>query len=164
MQARFFQRLSWHSILCGVAGGVFLATSAPRVLKECRGPIGPVAPFHTTDYFLTALLGAPGGSERLIHVFSALPPGEPVAVIVPENDWANAFTGLILGYFGWPREVRIVPIRRDNADANLQALQQAPLAAIFFSGVNPPTSAQPVIPLGRDLVVVPAPVKKQGRQ
>lgn len=109
---------------------------------------------------MSALLGTPGGSERLVHVFSALPSAEPAAVIIPDGDWANIFTGLIIAYFGWPREVRMVPIKRENADANLKTLQETPLSAIFFCGVTPPASMPPGILLGRDLAVVFAPVRK----
>jgi hypothetical protein len=134
-----------------------VTVSAPLVWGLCRGGEagGPGAPYHTTDYFLSSLLGTPGGSERLIHVFSALPAKAPVAVVIPDGDWESNFTAYILTYFGWPREVRLIVVNRENAQSQLQALNQAPLAAIFFCGVIPPASKQPGIRLGTDLVIVP---------
>jgi hypothetical protein len=132
-------------------------TSAPRVWEAGRGggAGGAVTPYHTTDYFLSALLGTPGGSERLIQVFSALPAKVPVAVVVPEGDWGSTFTAYILTYFGWPREVRLIAVNRENGRSQLQSLDQASLAAVFFCGVTPPAQMQPVIRLGTDLVIVP---------
>ena len=143
-----------------LAGCAFVGTSAPRVWNSCRGGVGPVTPFHTTDYFLSALLGTPGGSEHLLHAFSALPENRPVAVFVPDGDWANTFTAYILAYFGWPREVRLIAVKRENAWEQLQALDQTSLSAIFFCGIEPPAALQPVIRLGTDLVVVETPVRK----
>ena len=91
----------------------------------------------------------------MIHVFSALPAGSPVVVIFPDGNWSANFTAFILTYFGWPREVRLVPVSRENAKSRLDGLDRASLAAIFFCGVNPPAQMQPVIRLGRDLVIVP---------
>ncbi len=114
-----------------------------------------MAPFHTTDYFLSTLLGAPGGSERLIHVFSALPAKAPVAVVIPKAQWGSMLTAYILAYFGWPREVRLIEVTRENVNNRLQALDQTQLAAIFFCGVSPAATSQPGIRLGTNLVVMP---------
>jgi len=129
--------------------------SAPLVWEACRGAEGPVGPFRTTDYFLSSLLGTPGGSERLLHVFSALPAKAPVAVVIPEGDLASNFTAYILTYFGWPREVRLIAVKPENAASQLQTLEQTPFAAIFYCKVTPPASRQPVVRLGRNLVVTP---------
>ena len=99
----------------------------------------------------------PDGSERLIHVFAALPAHAPVAVMVLEGDWRSIITGYILNYFGWPREVRVIAVNRENARSQFQALDQASLAAIFFCGIPPPADLPPAIRLGSDLVIVPTP-------
>jgi hypothetical protein len=147
----------WHALVCGGLGCAFLVISAPLVWKACRsgGAGGPITPYHTTDDFLSVLLGTPNGSERLIHVFAALPTKAPVAVVVPNGDHGQTFTAFILTYFGWPREVRLIAVNRENARRQLQALDQASLSAIFFCGVTPPKDLKPVIRLGTDLVIVP---------
>jgi len=157
VRTRPFLPLVWHTLVCAGLGCAFLIISVPRVWEACRvGAARPVTPYHTTDYFLSALVG-PGGSERLIHVFAALPAQAPVAAVVLEGDWRSILAGYILNYFGWPREVRVIAVNRENARSQLQALDRASLAAIFFCGITPPADMQPALRLGNDLVIVPTP-------
>lgn len=78
-----------------------------------------------------------------------------MAVVIPDGELASNFTAYILTYFGWPREVRLIAVNGENARRRFEALDQASLAAIFFCSVTPPAHLQPVIRLGKDLVIVP---------
>ena len=63
-------------------------------------------------------------------------------------------------YFGWPREIQLVEVNRQNARAKLEALDQNALSAIFFCGIAPPASFRPAIRLGTDLTVVTTPLER----
>jgi hypothetical protein len=133
----------------------YLVVSTPKVWNACRAPLLAITPNHSSDYFLTPLLGAPGGSERLTKAFASLPTNTPVAAIIPDGDVESNFTAYLLTYIAWPREVQLVAVNRENASARLEALGRDSLSAVFFCGVAPPAALEPAIRLGRNLVVVP---------
>jgi hypothetical protein len=134
----------------------FVIMGAPRVWEAIRErSFGPIQPYHTTNSYAVALLKVHHGSERLIQVFSALPPTRPIAVILLDGNDESIFVGSLVSYFGWPREMRSVPVRRANAARQLQSLDRASLAAIFFCGIDPPAAMPPVIRIGSGLVMVP---------
>jgi hypothetical protein len=137
-------------------GGAFVIISAPHVWEAVRiTSFGPILQYHTTNIYMVALLKVRDGPERLLKVFSALPPKRPIAVVLPEGNEENIFVSYVVSYFAWPREVHFVPVKRANAIRQLESLDRASLAAIFFCGINPPAAMQPVIRIGSGLVMVP---------
>jgi hypothetical protein len=140
-----------------VLGGAFVIVGAPRIWEARRADsFGSIQPHHTTNNYMAGLLQAPDGSERLQQALSTLPQRRPIAVILPETNEESIFVSYLLTYFSWPREVRHVPIRRDNAISQMSSLDREALAAIFFCGIDPPGGMQPVIRIGSGLVMVTA--------
>lgn len=144
------------AITCAVLGCAFVVVGAPHVWEALRAQhFGPALPYHTSNIYFSGLLHIPNGSERLQYAFSALPPDRPVAVVLRDDDEESTFVGYLVSYFGWPREVRFLPLKPENAAGQLQSLDRAPLGAIFFHGIDPPVTMQPVIRIGSGLVMIP---------
>ena len=155
-RTRSFFLLIRHAIVCAVLSGAFLIMAVPQVGEALRGTtFGPALPYQTTNSYLSVLCKVSDGSERLQQALDALPPKRPVAVILPDGIEENIFVSYVVSYFAWPREVHFVPVNRANAEHQLQALDRAELAAIFFSGMNPPSGLQPVLRIGAGLVMFP---------
>ncbi len=121
-----------------------------------RAPgFGPILPYQTTNSYGVGLLRVQDTSERLLRIFSALPPKEPVAVFLLDADDRSLFLSYLVSYFAWPREVQSIPVTRANASTHLQALDRTAVAAIIFCGLEPPPTMHPIIRIGSGLAVVP---------
>lgn len=156
--------LIWHAVACAVLGSAFLIVSAPHVWEAIRATsFGPILPYHTTNSYMVTLLNVQDGSERLLLASAALPPKRPIAVVlIDRNEEGSAIlSSYLVSYFNWPREVHLVPVKRENAARKLLSLDRASLAAIFFCGMDPPPGLQPVIRIGSGLVMVPTAAKPE---
>ncbi|MGI9087019.1 MAG: hypothetical protein ACR2HH_04635 [Chthoniobacterales bacterium] len=156
MRKQTFLSLGWRGLASGILGTAFLWVSAPKVWEALRpSGFGPILPYHTTNSYGVNLLHVQNASERILAAFAALPPQQPVAVILPEDDERSIFLSYLVGYFGWPREVRAIAITHQNAQQELQKLDHSSIAAIFFCGLEPPAGMRPVMRIGTGLTMVP---------
>jgi hypothetical protein len=126
------------------------------------GKFGPAAPFHTTNLYLNFLVGDPAGSEHLLKALAALPEKEPVAVIFREANDSDTLLAYLVAYFAWPRPIKSLPIDRDNAGSQMQALRATPLSAAFFCGVKPPPHIQSIVRIGDGLAMARRLASKNG--
>ncbi len=83
-----------------------------------------------------------------------------MAVVIPDGDWGSNFTAYILTYFGWPREVRLIVVNRENARSQCKRSINHRWPRSSFVESTPPASKQPGFRLGTDLVVVPTAAKE----
>ena len=158
MRTRSFLPLSPHACACLLLGLGFLWFSAPEVWRAIRATsFGPVLPYHTTNSYMVSLLGVEDGSERLLRAAAMLPPGRPVVILRPDGAGQDVavFSSFLVSYFNWPHEVRLIPVKRENAALQLDSIDRASVAAIFFCGIDPPPGMQPLVRIGKGLVMVP---------
>ena len=155
MTKRFPLSLLAHAVICASLAVTFLVVGAPGIRQAWRGRFPQIHADHSTDEELFWALEVPDGSRRLRAAFAKLADTRPVAVILPEGRMDKLFLGLVVNYFGWPREVTIVPVTKENAASRLQALDQSALGAIFFCETPPPPGMETPIPIGAGLVMVP---------
>lgn len=149
MQRRARFSLIGHSAVCAIAAAAFVCIAAKHVALS--GQFGPVLPFHTTNSYLATTINSRAGSERLLEVFALLPEKEPVAVIYRDEEEVDTFIAFAVIYFAWPRKVEAFPVRRENLTSQMQALADAPVSAVFFCGVKPPSGTEPLIRIGDGL-------------
>ncbi|MEP6809983.1 MAG: hypothetical protein ABI992_07050 [Chthoniobacterales bacterium] len=121
-------------------------------------PVGNFRPwlkFHSTDNYLSALIGRDSGSEFLLHAFAALPAKAPIAVVYSEESNADTFLSYLVTYLAWPRAVRAVAVTSSTYASKLGKLDTTGLCAVIFCGVPPPPNTQNRVRLGENLVLVP---------
>ena len=161
MRTRALFPVTLHTAACGALALVFLGLSVPKVwAAAATWKFGPMLPFHTTNSYLAGLINNRAGSERIMVMLGALPKNEPLAVVYREGNETDIFLWFMVSYFALPRPVRSVPIRRENAGAELEALRKSQLAAIVFCGVDAPPGMENLVTIGDGLVFAVDPARK----
>ena len=154
LRARFSLPQIFHPFVCAILGCAFVAVSTPRIWEVIRrAKLEPISQTHATDAYMVAILKVRNGSERLLRIFSSLPPERPVAVVLREGDDDGAVIAFLVSYFGWPREVHLVRVNHDNVVRQMHSLDRFPLSAIFYCRVDPPASMPRVVQIGKGLAV-----------
>lgn len=141
-----------HTAVCLILGGVFLWLAAWEVAPASDFSLG--RPAHSTDYYLSALIGREEGTEFLSQVFAKLPEKAPIAVIFEEENSSAGCVSFLVSYLAWPREVRLVPVRPASYRRQWQALDRADLSAVVFCGVEPPPVPGATLRLGDGMTMV----------
>ncbi|MDQ6656166.1 MAG: hypothetical protein M3Y80_10170 [Verrucomicrobiota bacterium] len=133
-----------------------MSVSAPKIAAVARTwRFGPVLPFHTTNSHLVGLMKSQAGSERIGEVLATIPTDQSLAVVYRDANETDIFLAFVVAYFAWPRTVRSVPIRRENAASELQELRSSHMP-IIFCGVDPPPGLPHLIRIGDRMVFAAA--------
>lgn len=133
----------------------FVCVSGPGALRMIvRKPQAPLVPFHSSDFYLYGVTREPDESERMLHLFAALPEEGRVAIFVREDDLYSSALAMAMAYLAWPHDVQLVPCSQITAEERLAAIRPGSVAAVIFSQVKPPVWCPAGIPIGPDSTVV----------
>jgi hypothetical protein len=158
-------RLILHTLCAAIFGCAYVAMAVPAVLPAMKdGSVRSLTAFQTTDTYLFACAEMTDGSQLLLDVFEALPTHKRIGVVIQENNAFSAVLGWLIAYFGWPREIKLIPNPEAGPSQKNEPIDPASFTAIFFCGVTPPARLGPGIRLGSNLVFVPIPETAVPRQ
>ena len=151
-------RLILHTVCVAILGCAHVTMAVPTVLPAVKdGSVRSLTAFQTTDTYLFACAEMTDGSRLFLDLFKALPANKPIGIVVQENNAVSAVLGMLIAYFGWPRETKLIPNSEAGPSQKNQPIDPASFTAIFFCGVTPPAQLGPGIRLGSHLVFVPIP-------
>jgi len=158
-------RLVLHTVCTAIVGCAYVAMALPKVLPAVKdGSFRSLTTFQTTDTYLFACAEIMDGSQLLLDVFGSLPTNKPIGVVVQENNAVTNVLGMLIAYFGWPREIKLIANPEAGPSPKNEPIDPAAFTAIFFCGVTPPATLGPGIRLGSHLMFVPIPETAVPRQ
>ena len=113
-----------------------------------------LGPFSSMDSDLASSARLARGSAQLGACFKLLRTERPVSVVFRGDSSADEMVGQITSVLGWPRQVWLVPVSKENVGAVVdKALKRDP-EGIFFVGVPPLSSLGTAIEVGGGIVFV----------
>src|SRR5256885_16947457 len=85
-----------------------IRTVGPAILET---KIGPIDPNHSTDSYLSGLTHVRNGSQLFSNLLETVPAKKPLIIFVDAESSPSEFLGMLVAYFAWPHDVRIVKVR-----------------------------------------------------
>lgn len=94
--------------------------------------------FNSSDRFLLEALHANGGAEGIVNSISALPPGEPLAIIAPRDNVYGPLLLQAIGALTWPHEICLVQTDSAGILRTAELLRNDHFAAGLYYDLAPP--------------------------
>jgi hypothetical protein len=93
---------------------------------------------NSSDAFLQQALQVDGGGEKILAAISDMPPLQPLAIVVPNDNVFGSILLLTIASFAWPHEIYL--IHAGNADVGkvVDTLRNDHFAGALFYNVAPP--------------------------
>ena len=131
-------------VLCGVWG------HNAAICGTTRGD----GAFNSSDRFLSPLFEANGASEKILASISDLPPGKPLALLVPITNTFGPLMQETISSIIWPRKLCLMPVENGNARATFDYLHGTACAGILFFGATLPVASVHTRRVGQ-LAIIP---------
>jgi hypothetical protein len=135
---------------------IFVALAIPTVGPAVRANrIGPIDPNHSTDSYLAGLTHVRDGSRLFANLIDTIPPNKSIVVFVNAESSPSEFLGMLVAYLSWPLDVRIIKVRTETFDREMDLVKSSSAAGFFFCSVQPPSSFSGGTHFGSEIVFVP---------
>ena len=149
-------RLALHTICLVMLGCAYLVVSLPRLAQTVKeGTVHQSTPFQTSDTYIYASAEIPDGSRLLLDLLGSLPIDKPVAIVVKADSPESGVLQMLITYFAWPREVKLITNRTPDPSRKGDPIDPRSFSAVAFCGVVPPASMGPGVRLGPHAVLIP---------
>ena len=153
MNARLYLHIGLWSVLFAVFLALSLPIVGPAILEN---KIGPIDPNHSTDSYLSGLTHVRHGSQLFSNLLETVPPKKSLVIFVDVESSPSEFLGMLVAYFAWPHDVRIVKVRGGTLEREIAAAKSSAVAGLLFCSIKPPASITGGTHFGSEIVFVPS--------
>ncbi len=83
-------------------------------------------------------LGVDNAADQIVDAISRLPPGRPLALVVPDTTVLGPILQQMISSIAWPHKICLIPVKNGDVRKAFRQSAVSNFAAFFFFGLTPP--------------------------